>query len=418
METSIIVIGDEILQGQVTDTNSGFISRTVNAHGWQVRQITVVPDSAPAIRQAIEQALAQTPIVLTTGGLGPTKDDITRSVLMEIFGGTLRHDPEVAENIRRVFSARGLTVNPLTATQAMVPTSAQVIQNPLGTAPVMWFNRDGRVLVAMPGVPFETRHAFTHAVLPRLLSTFSTGITCAHRHFVATGVSESAMAGMLEEFERQLPANLHLAYLPYPGYLRLRLDGTHTDTAVVDRQLNTAAAALLEAAGKFIVSQADLQPAEILLQAARRAGVTIATAESCTGGNIAHRITAIAGCSDTFMGSVVAYSNAVKTRLLGVDPAAIEIHGAVSIAVVEQMATGAISATGATLAIATSGIAGPGGGTQAKPVGTVCVAVSLKRPDGTLLTHSDTLHLPSDRARVIDAATTRAILMAARLLNS
>lgn len=217
MKLSIIVIGDEILIGQVTDTNSGFISRHLDPLGWETRRVMTVGDNASDIGHAIEMCMADSDLVITTGGLGPTKDDITKTVMCDIFGGKLRHDEAVAENIREVFSIRGLKMNPLTEAQAMVPTSCRVIQNRLGTAPIMWFERDGRVLVAMPGVPFETEGMMTRSVIGEIRQHFSPDVVVGHRVLMVCGVTESALAQRLENFENSLPDCLHLAYLPTPG---------------------------------------------------------------------------------------------------------------------------------------------------------------------------------------------------------
>lgn len=414
MKASVIIIGDELLIGQVTDTNSGFLARTMTPEGWEVDNIQVIADTREAITSAIDRAFTLTDVVLTTGGLGPTDDDITKHVLCEKFGGPLRHDPEVAANIRRVFSLRGLRLNPLTEAQAMVPASATVIQNPVGTAPVLWFEttRPHRVLVAMPGVPFETEHLFPREVFPRLRQAFPSPGAVAHRTFMVGGITESDLASRLAPWERSLPPHLHLAYLPTPGIIRLRLDGHATDPSRLNADIDSAIPELLRLLGPNLLAQADLTPARILLDRLTAAGLTIATAESCTGGNIARLLTSNPGASAAMAGGIVAYSNDVKMRLLGVSADTLAAHGAVSIPVVEQMALGACRALGASIAVATSGIAGPGGGTPDKPVGTVCIAAA--RADGAVISH--TLHLPGNRTRVIDRASTEALLLPLRLL--
>lgn len=412
MKVSIIAIGDELLLGQVTDTNSGDIARAIAPAGWQVAQVATVADDAAAIRDAIEKALAATDVVLTTGGLGPTKDDITKATLMEVFGGELRFDADVMENVKSVFSRRGLDMNRLTESQAMVPTSCTPIHNALGTAPVMWFERDGKVLVAMPGVPFETRHAFTVEVFPRLLERFGRDCWIEHHTLIVSGITESELAERLAAFEESLPAGAHLAYLPNPGYIRLRLDVAGTDETAVKAEADSAADELKALLGNLLIAEADLTAEEILLDALRERKLTAATAESCTGGNIAHRITMIPGASDFYPGSVVSYSNDVKINVLGVDPAILEANGAVSEPVARQMAEGARRALGADCAVATSGIAGPSGGTPGKPVGTVCMAFAT--PDGT---DTATFHFPGDRARVIDRASTTAMIELAKRIK-
>ncbi|WP_289735295.1 CinA family nicotinamide mononucleotide deamidase-related protein [Paramuribaculum intestinale] len=414
MKTTIIVIGDELLIGQVTDTNSGMIARLMAPHGWEVEQVMTVADDREAIREAVGRALDSTPVVLTTGGLGPTKDDITKAVLTDIFGGELREDPDVLANVREVVERRGLKLNDLTAAQAIVPTSCHVIQNRVGTAPLMWFERtDGHILVAMPGVPFETREMFSSAVMPMLLQRFPSPDHIEHRTLVVADISESALATRLAPWESALPPYAHLAYLPKPGVVRLRIDGRHTDAGFLKKEIDRLADELaLLAAGNFMC-RGDITPARCLLDMLVERHLTVGTAESCTGGNIAHTITAEPGSSAAMLGGVVSYSNDVKRRLLGVSEASLEAHGAVSIPVVKEMASGARKALGCDIALATSGIAGPGGAVPGKPVGTVCIAVAT--PWGLW---ADTFHFPGNRERVIDRATTTAIIRAIRELQS
>lgn len=406
MNVSIIAIGDELLIGQVIDTNSGDIARMLNPMGWKVNDVQVVGDNTDEIHRAIDRAFAVSDVVLTTGGLGPTKDDITKSVLCQYFGGELKEDAATLENVKEVVRKRGFKINELTASQAIVPTSCRVIQNLVGTAPLMWFEKEGKVLVSMPGVPFETRQMFRDAVLPQLLEKFHSNITIEHRTLLVINYTESALATKIAEWEDALPPHLHLAYLPKPGLIRLRLDGTHHDKTFINDELNCYHRQLIDMLGDDILFTEDRSVEEILLHYLNETGLTVSTAESCTGGNIAHLITSIAGSSSSFMGSVVAYSNEVKHRVLGVNDETLLQHGAVSIATVEEMAQGVCTTIGTDCAIVTSGIAGPGGGTAEKPVGTVCIAV--KTPQAIV---SDTFHLPGNRSRVIDRASTTAIIM-------
>lgn len=414
MKTTIIVIGDELLIGQVTDTNSGMIARLMAPHGWEVEQVMTVADDREAIREAVGRALDSTPVVLTTGGLGPTKDDITKAVLTDIFGGELREDPDVLANVREVVERRGLKLNDLTAAQAIVPTSCRVIQNRVGTAPLMWFERtDGHILVAMPGVPFETREMFSSAVMPMLLQRFPSPDHIEHRTLVLADISESVLATRLAPWESALPPYAHLAYLPKPGVVRLRIDGRHTDAGFLKKEIDRLADELALLAAGNLMCRGDITPARCLLDMLVERHLTVGTAESCTGGNIAHTITAEPGSSAAMLGGVVSYSNDVKRRLLEVSEASLEAHGAVSIPVVKEMASGARKALGCDIALATSGIAGPGGAVPGKPVGTVCIAVAT--PWGLW---ADTFHFPGNRERVIDRATTTAIIRAIRELQS
>lgn len=414
MDVCVVAIGDELLIGQVTDTNSGSIARMIAPAGWRVAGVEVCGDSAEDIRGAIGRAFSRADIVLTTGGLGPTKDDITKTVLMEIFGGKLHEDSEVLENVRKIMARRGLEMNPLTAAQAMVPTSCEVIQNRLGTAPLMWFESDKGVLVAMPGVPFETTGMFESEVFPRLLRRFPSRSVISHRTLITTGISESALAGLLAGWEEELPKNLHLAYLPNAGYIRLRLDakGDITERASIEAAADEAYTKMKDIIGDYVVAESDTTPAELLLAEALARDVTIATAESCTGGNIAGAITAVPGSSQCMLGGVVAYSNEVKMKLLGVSAETLNAKGAVSEEVATQMAAGVCAVTGAELGISTSGIAGPGGGTPEKPVGTVCIAVSYKGK-----TEAVTMHFPGNRKRVVERAMNFGLLSAVRMIR-
>ncbi len=417
MKLSIIVIGTEILIGQVTDTNSGYISRMLGADGWITTGVRVVDDNAADIRDAVETALAESDLVITTGGLGPTKDDITKGVLASIFGGGMRYDAAVAANVEEIFARRGLILNDLTRAQALVPESCRVIQNRLGTAPVMWFERNGKVLISMPGVPFETEGMMQRAVRDEIRRHFAPDTVVRHHTMIVSGITESDLAQHLATWEEALPDGLHLAYLPVPGYIRLRLDGIMPPPAgntatPLDSIFDTNLDSLRRLLGHHLLHDGDATPAEILLDILKNRNLTMASAESCTGGNIAHAITSVPGSSECFLGGVVSYANSVKENVLGVSAADLKAHGAVSQPVVEQMTLGVCSLTGADCAVATSGIAGPGGGTPAKPVGTVWIAV--RWPGGS---ESRLCHFAGDRSRVIERATAEAILMLVRRLR-
>lgn len=413
MDVAIVAIGDELLLGQVTDTNSGEIARMLDPLGWKVTSVQVVHDDATAIRDAIDRAFAQAPVVLTTGGLGPTKDDITKGTLAAYFGGGLHEDPAVLEQVVRVMTSNGRTLNDLTRGQAVVPDACTVIPNEVGTAPLMWFERDGKVLVSMPGVPHETLTGMRLHVIPRLLERFPSELHIAHRVAIVADLPESQVAMTLEKWEDALPPHLHIAYLPKARLIRLRLDGVGRDEAVLNEELDRSFDAMCALLGSHVISRADISLPEILVGKAREAGVTLCTAESCTGGNIAREITSVAGCSDVMIGGVVAYANSVKTGLLGVSPATLESHGAVSEETVREMLAGALKATGATLAMATSGIAGPGGGTPEKPVGTVVIGVQRQHEAPVVIT----CHFGGGRARIVTQATSVALTQAIHLLQ-
>ncbi len=412
MKAYVIVIGDEILLGRVTDTNSGDIARSLDPLGIPVSGVEVVGDDASGITAAVRRAMAAADIVITTGGLGPTKDDITKAALTEVFGGTLRRDPEVTANIHRIFAAKGRPVNALTEDQALVPDTCTVIQNVYGTAPLMMWERDGHILVAMPGVPSETRGMLSKAVIPMIRDRYHAGKTLTHNTLIITGITESALAERLDTWEKALPTGFHLAYLPDVPVIRLRLDGSGTDAEATHRTASSLTNSLKEVLGGLVIGEGGMSTAELLINKVRDAGYTLGTAESCTGGRIASAITAVAGCSDIFAGSIVAYSNAVKHSVLGVAQDVLDSEGAVSRPVVEAMVEGAARCLGCQCAVATSGIAGPGGATPDKPVGTVWIAARTPSAHDSAL-----YHFSGNRTTVAASAANAAMLMLAKLLN-
>ena len=411
MDVSVIAIGDELLIGQVVDTNSGWIARHLNPLGWNVKSVKVIGDDSNEIFKAIDEAFAQTDIVLTTGGLGPTKDDITKPTLCRYFGGELVYDKEVERNVLEVLNKRHLKINELTATQAMVPSTCRVIQNEVGTAPIMWFEKSGKVLVAMPGVPFETEQMMERKVIPQLLKRFVPDEHIEHRTFVVIDYMESKLAMTLADFENELPEYIHLAYLPKMGVIRLRLSGRLRDGEALKADMARLSMRLHNILGDSIVSYEDKPLAAIVGDKLKAKGLKLSTAESCTGGNVAHAITLNAGSSEYFEGSVVAYSNDVKRNVLKVPAEVLSSVGAVSRETVEAMCSGVASLMATDCAIATSGIAGPGGGTPEKPVGTVWVAVKCGER-----VESECYHLPGTRDRVIERTTTNVLCKLIKML--
>lgn len=404
INTSIVIIGDEILLGRVTDTNSGAIARAMDRAGSHIVSIATVGDNAQAIRNAVEAALAESDVVFTTGGLGPTKDDITKRVLTDIFGGETVRNDEVTKNIESIFAAKGLKLNPLTLDQALVPASATIIQNRLGTAPIMVFSKDGKTLVSMPGVPFETEGMLPE-VVRHIIEVRRPGSGLRHTTFVVTGISESALASYLDSYEQSLPEDYKLAYLPDSPVIRLRLDGPEADGhyAAYSEALKSALSAINDLT---ILGCGEKSIGELVVERLKGKGLTMATAESCTGGNIAHIITSVPGASEVFAGGVVSYANSAKINVLGVGAETLADNGAVSRPVVLQMVGGACKALAADCAVATSGIAGPGGGTPDKPVGTVWIAV--RTPQGS---EAVCYRFPGSRDRVIARASATALIM-------
>lgn len=411
MKSEIIVIGDELLIGQVIDTNSKWMASELNKQGWEVTRITTISDGADDIKEAISSAFSRVDVVLMTGGLGPTSDDVTKPVLCEYFGGKMIFDNAVYEQNMRYFAGRGLQMNESTRRQAEVPDVCTVIPNPVGTAPIMWFEQGSRVLVAMPGVPHEMRVAMKGDVLERLRRHYGDHDAILHRTLMVFRNTESGLSERLASFEAQLPSSIKLAYLPMPGVVRLRLTARGNDEASMLKILDEMVEKLRAILGDDIFCDEDTTLAGALGKILKQKGLTIATAESCTGGNIAHEITAIAGSSAYFNGSVVAYSNDVKQRVLGVSEEVLAANGAVSQPVVEAMATGVMQLANTTCAIATSGIAGPDGGTPEKPVGTVWMAVSCGEK-----VVSECMNFAGSRTYIIERATQRALMMLVGLL--
>ena len=371
----IITIGDEILIGQIVDTNSAWMAVELNKAGFQLAQITSVHDEADHIKKALDEALLRADVVLMTGGLGPTKDDITKQTLCEYFGTKLVLNPDVLENIQQIYHTRQSVMNELTKSQAMVPEKCTVIQNRAGSAPITWFEKEGKVIVSMPGVPLEMKKVMSEEIIPRLQKYFKTP-AIIHKTVQVYGIPESQLALRLTEWENALPEYLHLAYLPNFGIVKLRLSGAGQDEYKLEEAINQQIETLKSILGESIFAYEDKPVEKIIYEKLKISGLTVATAESCTGGNIAHRLTLIPGISDCFKGTVVAYHNELKINMLGVSAQDIEQYGAVSSQVATQMAEGARKVMQTDLAVATTGIAGPTGGTYEKPVGTIWISVS------------------------------------------
>jgi len=405
VKVEIITIGDEILIGQIVDTNSAWMSVELNKAGFEIVQITSVHDDATHIVASLNLALERADVVLFTGGIGPTKDDITKQTLSRYFGMQLVFNNEVYKNIEQVLINRSRAVNELTRTQAFVPDGCTVIQNRVGTAPVTWFEKNGKVIVSMPGVPNEMKHIMSTEVIPRLSQRYKTP-TIIHKNVIVQGYPESALAMKIADWEKALPADIHLAYLPNYGIIKLRLSGMSDDPLSLEFSINQQIAGLTEILADAIVAYDDTPVEEMIGNLLAEKGMTLATAESCTGGFIAHKITLISGSSRYFKGSVVAYSNEVKVNVLNVLPGDIDLYGAVSKQVVEQMAVNVRKLLKTDVAIATSGIAGPDGGTAEKPVGLVWISVSS--PSGVV---SREFKFGNVRLQNIERAAQTAMLM-------
>ena len=373
--TSIITIGDELLIGQVADTNSAWMAQELNKAGIRVKRRVAVGDVADDIRDALDQESVHADIILITGGLGPTTDDITKPLLCDYFNGKLIVDERALANVKYLFEEvfkRPLTDRNLK--QAEVPDNCTAIPNKRGTAPGMWFERAGKIFVSMPGVPQEMKGMMEDDVIPSLIKRFSfPHIT--HRTLVTFGIGESLIADMILDFETSLPAHIKLAYLPNYGMVRLRLTSSGMNADTVDKDINTYFSALQLLVKVFMISGKDEPMEEVLGHLLLQKNKTMCTAESCTGGYIAHLITSVPGSSAFYNGSVISYSYKAKEELLDVQEKTLLNKGAVSEEVVLEMVKGALNNVASDYAIAVSGIMGPNGGTPDKPVGTVWVAV-------------------------------------------
>ncbi|MDX5437259.1 MAG: competence/damage-inducible protein A, partial [Pontibacter sp.] len=373
----IITIGDEILYGQIVDTNSAWMGTELTRIGIRVKQITSISDSAEHIVKALDDAKTRADIILITGGLGPTKDDLTKHVLANYFHTTLKlHEPSLAD-VTAIFKARGREVTELNRQQAFLPEACTPVRNVLGTAPGMWFEQDGKVFVSMPGVPFEMKRMMTDTVLPQLQQYFDTP-HIIHKVVQTTGLPESILAERLEPWETKLPEHLKLAYLPHLGGVRLRLTGLGLDAEQLERELQQEIDKLELLIQKHIFAHGEVKLEEAVGQLLKERGLTIAAAESCTGGFLAHKLTSVAGSSAWFIGGVVAYHNEVKIQELDIKPETLQQHGAVSEATVRAMAENVRLKFDTDVGVATSGIAGPDGGTPDKPVGTIWIAYADK----------------------------------------
>lgn len=405
MKAQIITIGDEILIGQIVDTNAAYISRALNSVGVVVTERLSIGDDRDRIIEALDTSLSQCDMVITTGGLGPTKDDITKKTLAEYFHSELVCDKEVYAHVKKMLEERGIEFNELNQGQALVPACCTVLPNMKGTAPGMWFERDGKVVVSLPGVPFEMEALMQEEVLPRLAEHFSLK-QIVHRTMITTGLAESMLAKRIEAWENALPPYIKLAYLPSPSQVRLRLSAYEVDGRKVGEEIDRLFSQLEKIIPQYVVGYQNESIYTSVHKMLLRKGLTLATAESCTGGAIAAHFTSQAGASGYFLCGVVSYSNEAKHNVLGVDMSDIERYGAVSRPVVEQMAEGARRISGADYAVATSGIAGPTGGTPDKPVGTVWMAVAT--PSGV---RSQVKILGSAREQVIERATSTVMAM-------
>ncbi len=404
MTIHIITIGDELLIGQVIDTNSAKMAQMLQTIGGQVTGRTTVGDDRQAMLDALQMATKKADVVLVTGGLGPTKDDITKKVLAEFYGVGFVFHQETNDWIEKIYKRFGRPVPDSVRDQCLMPQNATILRNKRGSAPGMWFDENDTVLVSMPGVPHEMEFIMEDGVLPRLTERFPSA-PFAHRTLLTVGEGESRISEMIRGFEENLSPFVKLAYLPSISRVRLRLTASHKDedflNAILDEEFENLKKYLPP---HLIVAEEDITLEKALGKLLIEKGLMLSTAESCTGGYVAHLITSVPGSSNYYMGSVLSYSNEIKMAQLGVKEETLKEHGAVSEQTVKEMVAGAVKLLKTDLAIATSGIAGPSGGTPEKPVGTIWIAVGNAEKVKTFK-----LNLGKDRMRNIQYTAIRAL---------
>ena len=375
VRAEIITIGDEILYGQILDTNTQWISQELDKIGIKTVRKSSVGDAKEEIVRIFDEAQTRADIVFITGGLGPTKDDLTKKIMADYFGATLELHPQALEDVTVFFQNRGRELTEINRSQAFLPSNCTFIRNIQGTAPAMWFEERGVVWVSMPGVPFEMKGIMQQEVLPKVIKHFETPVI-VHKVIKTVGIGESYLSDLIQDWENALPEHIKLAYLPSLGIVKLRLTGFGTDESLLNKDIEHCYQNLLPIAGQFIFGFENDELESVLGELLKQKNATVSVAESCTGGYLGHKFTSIAGSSAYFLGGVLAYSNELKINLLQVSSSVLANQGAVSEACIQQMAQGVRQLTGSTYGLATSGIAGPDGGTKDKPVGTVWIAVA------------------------------------------
>lgn len=400
MNAIVITIGDEILIGQVIDTNSAWIGNTFNGIGIHVMEILSIGDELPAIKSALDYALEKADLIVMTGGLGPTKDDITKTAIAEYFNVGMVYSQSTYDIIEKIYTKFGKTMLPSHKDQCYMPANATLLKNRLGTAPGMLIKHGNKMLVSLPGVPFEMKSIISEELLP-ILNSRPSDSHILHKTIMTAGEGETFIADKILPYLEAMPDYIKLAYLPSLGSVRLRLTGRHTDFNLLSSDIEKYANIIVEKLGDIVYAYDDKSLEEHLLDVFTAKGLTLSAAESCTGGYFSHKITSVPGSSQFFLGSLVTYSNEMKEHLLGVKNDTLQNHGAVSEETVKEMVHGLIAQTKSNIGIAVSGIAGPGGGSPEKPVGTIWMAISNGKDT---LTYK--VNATKDRAKNIEYATT------------
>lgn len=406
MKLEIICIGDELLIGQTIDTNSAWISKQLNLIGGRVSQISCIADDKEQIMSSLHLAEKRSNIILLTGGLGPTSDDITKECLCEYFGTELVINEEILAKTEEHFRKSGLEMLEINRQQAALPKSCLILPNALGTACGMWFERSGKIIISMPGVPSEMKSIMLNEVLPRIKNKI-TRSAIVHRTILTEGMRESYLAHRIKKWENSLKKeNLKIAYLPSFGLVKIRLSGYGVSAIELEDKIERKIKELYEIIPEHILGEEDDNLQQSIGKLLKGKGKTLGTAESCTGGYLAHLITSVPESSSYFKGAIISYNNDVKVNILEVHREEIEEKGAVSQSVVEQMALGALTALEVDYALAISGIAGPGGGTEQKPIGTVWIALALSDK-----LYSKKFHFEKDRLINIKLSANAALSM-------
>ena len=413
MQAEIITVGDELLIGQVVDTNSAWLGQILNKYNIKIKRIHSISDDALEIKSCLANCLERSELIIITGGLGPTKDDITKKTLAEFFNSDMVINQSVLAQLETYFKNRGRQMLEINQMQAEVPSVCRVLTNALGTAPGMWFDSNNKVVISLPGVPFEMKHIFEHEALPLIAQQFKMP-AFVHRTLVSFNVPESLLAKQIEDIEDSLPTQIKLAYLPSLNTVRLRLSGSALDNNDnIVQLLDHYVQLIKDRMGKAIVSDQDETLSQTVFNQLSQLNQTLSVAESCTGGYISHQLTQIPGASKVFVGSVISYSNSVKHHQLGVESTLFETVGAVSEQVVTQMVTGVRERLQTDYAIAISGIAGPEGGSEDKPVGTVFIGVSSAKSHVV-----NRFHFSGNRMQIIERSNNMALAMLLEMIQA
>lgn len=411
MQAEIITIGDEILIGQIVDTNSAWLGQKLNEIGISIKQISSISDDRNDILSTLRAAVNRADMVIITGGLGPTKDDITKKTLADYFEVGFKRDEGTLEQVKTLFERFKAPLLPVNIAQADVPENCLVLPNKNGTAPGMWFQEEDKLIISLPGVPFEMKYLMEEEVIPRIKQQFKLP-HIVHHTMLTAGIGESFLAEKISAIEDMLPKHIKLAYLPKLGQVRLRLSAYGTDKMALENEVNLIAGEIKKLIAPYLISDTDTPFEKVILDFMEMRNLKLAIAESCTGGYLAHQITQHPGCSSVFAGSAVAYSYEMKESMLDVKHETLTQHGAVSAEVVEEMAIGVINRYKADYSVSISGIAGPDGGIPEKPVGTVWIAVANKTK-----TLSRKFQFGNKRKENIERSAISALIMLHKLLK-